>query len=361
MARFLEDVPERRSREEEVSAHRVAGPVGDAPMPDDALLDSVRDLGRRFPAAQLRKLALLRAAELDARAGGRVWLGLESLQVTGSFKVRGALVAIADVIAAQGPGARIVTASAGNHGAGVAYAANVLGAHAVVHVPKGAPEAKKARILDAGAELVVCDGLGYDETEAFALTAAAKSGDPFLSAYDDVRVVAGNGASLAFETLEALGRAPEVVIAPFGGGGLASGLACGFRHAGAGVRVWGAQSVASAAMAMSLDDGEAITALPAVETLAEALEGGISRGAFARASRLVEGVLVVSELYIARAMTGLHRDFGLTVEGGAAAALAPMMESLPVEARGADIVVMLTGRNVDRARFDRATRLASAS
>jgi threonine dehydratase len=329
-------------------------------MPDVALLDSVRDLGRRFPEAKLRKLALVRDADLDAHAGGRVWLGLESFQVTGSFKVRGALVAVADAIATRGPNARIVTASAGNHGAGVAYAASVLGAHAVVHVPKNAPEAKKTRILRAGAELVVCDAAGYDETEALARAAAEKSGDPFLSPYDHVRVVAGNGASLAFETLDALGSAPAVVIAPFGGGGLASGLACGFRHVGAPVRVWGAQSIASAAMAMSLDKGEAITTLPALETLAEALEGGIAPDAFARASRLVEGVLVVSERLIARAMVGLHRDLGLTVEGGAAAALAPILDGLPEPARGADVVVMLTGRNVDRARFDQAERLASA-
>jgi threonine dehydratase len=108
---------------------------------------------------------------------------------------------------------------------------------------------------------------------------------------------------------------------------------------------------------MSIDAGQAITTLPAVETLAEALEGGIAEGAFARASALVEGVLVVSERSIARAMLALHRELGLTVEGGAAAALAPMKDSLPEVARGDDIVVLLTGRNVDPQRFDEARLL----
>lgn len=324
-------------------------------MPDAALLESVRDLGKRFPSAQLRELAIVRIAELDANAGGRVWLGLESLQVTGSFKVRGALVAVADELARGRKS--IVTASAGNHGAGVAHAANVLGAHAIVHVPKTVPEAKKIRILKSGAEIVVSDSAGYDETEAKAKEDARRKGIAFLSPYDDVRVVAGNGASIAFEILESL--KPEVVIAPFGGGGLCSGLALGFRHAGANVRVWGAQSKASCAFAMSIDAGRAIETLPAVATLAEALEGGIATEAFARASALVEGVMVVSEKAIAHAMLGVHRELGLFVEGGAATALAPLLDSLPEAARSEDIVVLLTGRNVDRARFDEARLLVA--
>lgn len=324
-------------------------------MPDRALLDSVVDLPRRFPKAMLRKLALVRAIELDARAGGRVWLGLESLQVTGSFKVRGALVAVADALSKGEK--KIIAASAGNHGAGVAYAADVLGARVAVYVPKGAPDAKKVRIARFGADLIVCDCVGYDEAEAVAKAAAKTVGCPFLSPYDDVRVLAGNGASLAFEILDALGTSPAVVIAPFGGGGLATGLACGFRHARLDTRVWGAQSAASCAMAMSIDRGQAVTELPGVETFAEALEGGIAVDAFARATRVVEGVLVVSERLIARAMTMLQRDLGLVVEGGAAAALAPLLDGLPAPVRGEDVVVMLTGRNVDPAKLERAARL----
>ena len=126
-------------------------PSREASFPSAPLLESVRDLGVRFPTACLRELALVRARELDARAdragATRVWLALENLQVTGSFKVRGALVAIASLIErSAGSTPKIVAASAGNHGAGVAYAARVLGARATVVVPTSAPRAKRDRI-----------------------------------------------------------------------------------------------------------------------------------------------------------------------------------------------------------------------
>jgi threonine dehydratase len=315
------------------------------------LLESVRNLGDRFPDARLRKVTLVRANDFDGKHA-RIWLALESLQVTGSFKVRGALVAVADEKAKE---RAIVTASAGNHGAGVAYASTILNAKSRVFVPRDCPEAKKARIARY-TELVVAPVPGYDECEALAKEEASRSGDAFLSPYDDVRIVAGNGASIAFEILESI--RPTAVLVPFGGGGLASGLACGFRHAGADVAVWGAQSEASAAMAMSLEKGSAITTLPAVDTLAEALEGGISEAAFDRARAVVSGVMVVSEATIARAMMALSKS-GLVVEGGGACALAPVLEGLPSNVEG-DIVVLLTGRNVDCANIERAARMASA-
>jgi threonine dehydratase len=122
--------------------------------------------------------------------------------------------------------------------------------------------------------------------------------------------------------------------------------------------VWGAQSEASAAMAMSLERGSAVTTLPAVDTLAEALEGGISESAFDRARAVVSGVMVVSEIAIANAMMALSKS-GLVVEGGGACALAPVLEGLPSNIAG-DIVVLLTGRNVDCANIERASRMSSA-
>lgn len=120
----------------------------DASLPDRAVLDGVRELGSRFPGARLREVPLVRARELDPLAdpseGTRVWLALESLQVTGSFKVRGAIVAIAALRErAGGRAPRVISASAGNHGAGLAYAASVLGARATVVVPSSAPRAKR--------------------------------------------------------------------------------------------------------------------------------------------------------------------------------------------------------------------------
>lgn len=330
-----------------IEARRGAG----AELPDESLLLAARTLTRRFPAARLRPCSLVRIVEADGRAGARVWAALESLQVTGSFKVRGALLALSRL--KESGVTKVVAASAGNHGAGVAYAANVLDIDATVVVPKNAPENKRDRIARYGAELVLSAGDGYDAAEAEARALAAKLGAPFVSPYDDVAIAAGNGASLAYEIETALGRAPEVVIAPFGGGGLATGLACALPK----TKVFGAQSEASPAFALSLERNQAVETLEPKPTLADGLEGGISRTAFERARAVVAGVAVVSERAIGAAMAAAYRSLGVTIEGSAAAAVAPLLEQkLPRELApstpDSDLVLVITGRNVDRARLD---------
>jgi threonine dehydratase len=352
---------------EQVAGHSAAGTGGRT-----ELLESVRYLGERFPAAGIRTVNVARAVDLDARVDAtlhtRVWLALESMQVTGSFKVRGALAALGALVKRHpGERPRVVAASAGNHAAGVAYAAHVLGALATVVMPRSVPATKRQRVEAYGAEIVLADTDHYDDAEALAQRLARERGASFLSPYDDVDVVAGNGGSLGFEIARALGPfADLVVLAPFGGGGLATGLAWAFErvaHAEARVRVWGAQSEASPAMALSLERGEAVVRfVPEGPTLAEGLEGGISARAFERARAAIRGVLVVGEEDIAAAMVYAYREMGLVLEGSAATALAPVLVGLPPVVRAgsspvssaahADLVVVLTGRNVDRGRLD---------
>jgi threonine dehydratase len=351
-----------------VLAPRVAN---DADLPNAQQLARARDLHARFPEAKLRELALVRARELDARADAsgatRVWLALESLQVTGSFKVRGALVAIAAI---QENAARagvappyVVAASAGNHGAGVAYAARALGVRATVVVPSSVPRAKRDRIVAYGAEVRLGPTTHYDDAEAAAIDLASRENARFLSPYDDMDVLLGNGASLGYEIARALGKVPEALVAPFGGGGLATGLACAFAEAageslGGARRVWGAQSEASPAMARSLEAGAAIERMEAPGgTLAEALEGGISARAFARASASAAGVGVVSERAIGEAVAFAVRELGVVIEGGSGCALAVALGGLPEAMRGGDFVVLLTGRNIDRETIDHALAL----
>jgi hypothetical protein len=189
-------------------AIRVGPPPGPALPPGEAARGAARSRG-----------------ELDTRADPsgetRVWLALEALQVTGSFKVRGALVALE---ANRGRG-HVVAASAGNHGAAVSYAGSVLGVPATVCVPRTAPRAKRDRIAQYGAELVVAASDNYDDAEALAKELAVSRGAAFVSPYDDVDVVLGNGVSLGFEIVRALAGLPERLLVPFGGGGLATGLA----------------------------------------------------------------------------------------------------------------------------------------
>jgi threonine dehydratase len=281
---------------------------------------------------------------------------MENLQVTGSFKARGALYALA---AARDSGIeRVVTASAGNHGAGVAHAASNLGMTAIVVVPESAPERKVAAIRKDEVSVERVAG-GYDQAEARARCLARELGLLFVSPYDDEHVAAGNGSSLGFEIVDALGRVPEQVLAPVGGGGLATGLAWALAHeAGEDPRrrrrVWTVQSESSPAFADSLERGRAVETLePKGPTLAEGLEGGISRSGFARAASVVAGVFVVGESDIAASMKVLWQVLGARVEGSGAASLVPVLARQKEIGKGGDLAVVLTGRNVDEGVFRR--------
>jgi threonine dehydratase len=318
----------------------------------------VRDLGQRYPEARLREVPVLRARELDSVADPsgrtRIWLAIEALQVTGSFKVRGALAALAADPADDRP---LVAASAGNHGVGLAYAAQVFGRRATVVVPRSAPQNKQQKIRDFGAEVVVSSARGYDEAEVHAKALAAETGARFVSPYDDDVVVAGNGASLGYEIVRALGGVPERVIAPFGGGGLATGLSWALADEaaeplGASRCVWGVQSSASPAMALSIERGQALERFdPLEQTLAEGLEGGIAQTAYHRAIAAIAGVIVAPEYDIPEAITFAFERLGLTLEGSAAVALVPVLFGLPSALVGGDVVVVLTGRNIDEDRL----------
>lgn len=317
---------------------------GDVDLPNAELLDAARTLVARHADSGVRPARLVRLAGL----GPDTWVLDETAQVTGSFKVRGALLALERMHAA---GARdVLAASAGNHGAGVAYAAQVLGMKATIVVPRSTPEKKLANIRAAGATLVVHEAAGYDAAEAFALQQSTERDVPFLSAYDDVAVVAGNGGSLGYELLElaaAHGLEGATVVAPFGGGGLATGLATVLGPRGH--RVVGVESEVSPAMALSLEQGTAqVTLEPSGETWAEGLEGGIAAGAFARARAVVDGVYVVGEPALRTAMVWLHHA-GITCEGSAALSILPVPAVRA--AFSGPTVVVLTGRNVDAVRL----------
>jgi threonine dehydratase len=329
-------------------------------------LESVRHLPERFPDAGLRTVAVLRAPTFDRKAdpSGRtkIWMALENLQITGSFKVRGALCAVDD--ARMAGHTHVVAASAGNHGVGVAHAARALGLQARIFVPETASKTKIDKMVAAGAIVDFCEE-GYDEAERAARKAASSFGCPFISPYEDQSVCLGNGASLAFEISEYFGEVPSHLLVPIGGGGLAAGLALGasyLKKLRAPI-VWTAQSEASAAFALSLERGLALESLapPAGGTLAEGLEGGISQTSFDRARRLVLGVTVATEKEIAKAMGQASEKLRIRLEGSAAVALVPLLAELPNSLKGGNLVIVLTGRNVDEATFSRAVPPLTAS
>lgn len=338
-------------------------PEADA-LTDSVSLERARHLVERFDGIGLCEVRLVPIETVSSRVatGARVWAAVESLQVTGSFKVRGALLAIEARLAQHRAGEKrsepfvVIAASAGNHGVGVAYAARHLGVRAEIVVPRGASRTKVKKIEAAGGIVIESEDFGYDAAEAQAMALAAERGVPFLSPYDDLDVLVGNGASLAFEIVRALGRVPDRVHCPIGGGGLATGLAAAFAHESGGRRnvVVPVQSEASCAFARSLESGVAVTTLPPAETLADGLEGGISERAYLRARAFIDQAAVCTEAEIGEAMRFAARELGLIVEGSAAVALVPALQGLhvgPGETR--DVVVVLTGRNVDQDRVAR--------
>jgi threonine dehydratase len=303
----------------------------------------------------LRVTPLVPAPVLGRRTGANVWLKLESLQRTGSFKLRGAAARLAAMsLAGQ---SRAITASAGNHGLGVALAAQAFGIQATVVVSSQTPEVKRAGIAALGATVEVV-GNSYDQAEAeVRRRAAADPSLTFVSAFDDDHVIAGNGGLLARELLAQL---PDVdtIIAPVGGGGLAAGL--GVEVVPRGIRVVGVQPEANCAMKRSLEDSRAYTRYEGGPTLAEGLEGAVSERTFAMAKDYFPEIVLVSEVAIRRAIVYAYRTLGLVVEASAAVAIAALLEEA-VDVNGRRVVVVVTGSNIEAALLDQLLAGAAAT
>lgn len=269
--------------------------------------------------------------------GEEAWLKIETLQPTGSFKIRGALAAMA--AAPDGP---VVTASAGNHGLALARAAVLLGREATVVVAADASRAKVATLRRMPV-LLVERGAGYTEAEEAALELASR-GATFVSPYNDPDVIAGQ-RTLGLELDTQLGGAMTIVV-PVGGGGLLAGLALWAAERG-DVRVIGVEAAASTAFSASLAAGHVVD-VPIGETIADGLAGGVEPGSvtvdIVRDSGVVDMVTVDEDELLA-AVAELHREHGLVAEGAGAAAPAAVRSGKAAAADG-PVVALVTGRNV---------------
>jgi threonine dehydratase len=293
----------------------------------------------------VRRTPLEPSPWLSHRAETDVLLKLESLQRTGSFKVRGAYNAVASLP----PEARargLVTASAGNHGQGVALAATLVGCRATVFVPADAPETKRRRIARFGADLRTVDG-GYDEAHHAAEAWARQTGALYVHAFSDPAVVAGQGTV----GLEVLRERPDVrtLVVPVGGGGLIGGIGVVARAMGSGVRIVGAQTHETAAMHASLAAGRLVSP-PYGETICEGLSGDVDERSLGLASSVVDDIVLVSERDVRRAIRSLYEEEGVVAEGSAAVAAAAVLQGALNGAAGPAAVV-LTGGNLDARRL----------
>jgi len=319
----------------------------------------------------IRVTPLVPAPALGRRTGADVWLKLENLQRTGSFKFRGAAARIAalalqsrgtkaasppqpvaggtepiggsDHASANGPRRKVIAASAGNHGLGVALAARMFGVEATVLVSAQTPDVKRAGIAALGASVEVA-GATYDEAEAVARKRASEDPDlVFVSAFDDDHVIAGNGGLLAREILAQLPDVQSIVV-PVGGGGLAGGI--GVEVVPRGIKLLGASPAANCAMRKSLDDGRAYTTYEGGPTLAEGLEGAVSERTFAMARDYFPDIALATELQIREAIVYAYRTLGIMCEASAAPALAVLLDDASA-IRGRRTVIVISGGNIE--------------
>lgn len=296
----------------------------------------------------LQATPTVRSRLFSTLAGCDVYLKEENLQTGGSFKLRGALNRIL-TLPANERAHGVITASAGNHGQGVAIAARIAGCRATVVMPVNAPLAKTAATSGYGAR-VVLHGASYDDAHAYAHRLATARGLAYIHAFDDAAVMAGQGTV----ALEMLAAEPglEALVVPVGGGGLIGGIATVAKAHAPPLRVYGVQAAGAAAAAAAFHTG-VVPALARAHTFADGIAvkapGPLT---LAHLRARVDDVVAIDDDLIAEAIVLLMERTKLVVEGAGAAGLAALLAGrLPV--RGTRVGVVLSGGNIDMTVVDR--------
>jgi threonine dehydratase len=305
---------------------------------------------RRRIAPYVRRTPMVPSHWLSATTGASVRLKLESMQVTNSFKARGAMnaaLAQIDRPADGGRSHRLVTASAGNHGRALAWAAEQLGMQVVVFTPRDAPLAKLDHIRRHGADLRAVAPT-YEDAERLAKAYAASEGVSYLSPYSHPDIIAG-AATVAVEMLEDW---PDIdlMLVPVGGGGLISGMAAAVKAMSDRVEVVGVEATASPAFHTSLAAG-AITEVTVRPTIADGLAGNMDPETitFDYVRQYVDRVVLAPERAIEAAVRDLAGHEHLIAEGAGATAVAALADGLAVAGRR--VAVVVSGSNIDAARL----------
>jgi threonine dehydratase len=288
----------------------------------------------------VHRTPLRRSAWLSAASHADVSIKLEGIQATFSYKVRGALNAVLQLGSGSNRPPALVTASAGNHGGGLAFAASIAGLPLIVYVPEQAPRVKLDAIRAAGARLVACRD--YDEAEARAKEHGAQGTALYVPPYSHPDVIAGAG-TVAVEILDQ-DPGVEVIVCPVGGGGLISGIAIA---AGPAVATWGVETESSSPFTQGLAAGH-IVPIHVLPSLADGLVGNLDPDTitFDLVRRHVAGIVTVTEEAIASALAKLVEEERLIAEGAAATAVAGVLGGrLPIAGRR--VAVILSGSNID--------------
>lgn len=302
-------------------------------------LDNVYRAGNVLRDA-VRKTDVVYAPKL--KPGADLYLKTENLQITGSFKIRGAYYKMSRLTEEE-KARGVVACSAGNHAQGVALAANKNGIPAVICLPDGAPISKIEATRSYGAELCLVEGV-YDDAYKKAIALSEEKGYTFLHPFDDEDVIAGQGTI----ALELEDQIPDLdaVIVPVGGGGLISGIAYTMKAINPGVKIYGVQAKGAPSMLNSLRDHE-IEELPGVSTIADGIAvkkpGSLT---YELCSRYVDEIVTVNDDEISAAILALMEQHKLVTEGAGAAAVAAAMFG-KIDLQGKKAVCILSGGNID--------------
>ncbi|MCH5206507.1 MAG: threonine ammonia-lyase [Oscillospiraceae bacterium] len=297
----------------------------------------------------IRSTDLILAPKINPDA--QVYLKTENLQVTGSFKVRGAYYKISQLTPEEREKG-VIACSAGNHAQGVALAATKAGIKSLICLPDGAPISKVEATKGYGAEVCLVPGV-YDDAYNKALQLRDEKGYTFIHPFDDENVIAGQG-TIGLEILEQLPDMDAVVV-PIGGGGLISGVAFAIKQLNPKIKVYGVQAAGAPSMANSLRDGK-IERLDAVNTLADGIavkEPG--EHTFDYCQKYVDEIVTVTEDEISCAILSLIEQQKLIAEGaGAVSVAAVMFDKIPV--KGKKVVCLVSGGNIDVTILSRVIR-----
>lgn len=310
------------------------------PIPDITMRDIY--LARQKIASFAKRTPLMHSSWLTEAAGSSVHLKLESLQETGSFKIRGAANKLLNLsLDARERG--VITVSSGNHGRAISHIARRLGIRAVVGLTEMVPEVKREAIQSLGAEAIVL-GKTFDEAMNHASRLQEEQGLVMIHPFDDPLVIAGQG-TIGLELLEDL---PEIdtVVVPLSGGGLLGGIALALKSAHAGIRTVGVSMERGPAMVESLRAGRVVDIVEE-PTIADALAGGIAPNiyTFDIVRKYVDETALVSEEEIAGAMAFALEQHHIVVEGGGAVGIAALLSG-KLQHLGQHVAVVVSGSNV---------------
>lgn len=274
--------------------------------------------------------------------GFEMFLKTENLQLTGSFKLRGAYYKISQLTDSERK-AGVIACSAGNHAQGVALAATQMGIRSIVCMPDGAPISKVEATKKLGAQVQLVAGT-YDDAYAYACQLQEETGMTFVHPFNDEQVIAGQG-TIGLEILDQMADA-DAVICPIGGGGLISGVAFAVKSLNPRIKVYGVQSANVASMAESMEAGMPIT-LKSARTFADGIAvkrpGDLT---YDMVSSYVDEVVTVTEDEIAAAILALLEQQKVISEGaGAVSVAAAMFGKLPIQ--GKKVVCIISGGNID--------------